>query len=71
MKMDQINLRKGNAKIKNYVKTRMGENHEGRERKSTITMAITMAFPVVLGLLRSNPFYVGRALLFTQVMFIG
>ena len=71
MKMDQINLRKGNAKITNYREIRMGENHGGRERKSTITMAITMAFSIVLGLLRSNPFYVGRALLFIQVVFIG
>jgi len=45
----------------------MGENHERIDRESTITMA----FSIVLGLLRSNPFYVGRALLFIQVVFIG
>jgi len=69
MKMDHVNLKKGNTKTMNYVETRMGENHE-RERKSTITMEI-MAFSVVLGFLRSNPFYVGRALLFIQVVFVG
>jgi len=48
MKMDQINLRKGNAETTNYVETKMGENHEGRERKSTITMVITMVLHSLL-----------------------